>query len=462
MRPTLDLLRREARARVFFAVLTQSALGTGAAYVALLLVAYQRFHSPWAISLVLLADLVPPMVLGPIFGAAADRWSRRSCVIAADLVRVGAFAGVAFVDGFAATMALSLVAGVGTAMFTPASLAALPSLVHRDRLPAATSLYGAIIDFGLSGGPALGALVLLFAGPETILVANAVTFALSAGLLARVQFGDAPPRQAMGPARRASLLAEAKEGLGAIRGIPGLWAVLGASAAALFFGGLVNVAELPFVTNDLHAREAIYSMVVALAGLGVVIGSLTGSRGGAPDVLRRRYLEGLFLMGLGFFFSGLAPSVPVILLTFLLAGFGNGLMLVHERLIVQATVPDRLAGRVFGVKDALSAWAFGTAFVAAGVLLSVADARSVIVIAGAGVALVAVLATLARGARRLAASGAPVDLAGDAGTDRGRSRNPRQHGADLVGGRDHWLAVLDDLGEGDDDVGIELRPGVHE
>src|SRR5215210_1121355 len=201
MRPTLDLLRHEARARVFFAVLTQSALGTGAAYVALLLVAYERFHSPWAISLVLLADLMPPMVLGPIFGAAADRWSRRSCVIVADLVRVGAFAGVAFVDGFAATVALSLVAGVGTAMFTPASLAALPSLVQRDRLPAATSLYGAIVDLGLAGGPALGALILLFASPESILVGNAVTFAASAILLARLHFGEAPSREELGSGR---------------------------------------------------------------------------------------------------------------------------------------------------------------------------------------------------------------------------------------------------------------------
>jgi MFS family permease len=445
-------------------VLTQSALGTGAAYVALLLVAYERFHSPWAISLVLLADLMPPMVLGPVFGAAADRWSRRSCVIAADLVRVAAFAGVAFVHGFGPTVAFSLLAGVGTAMFTPASLAALPSLVERERLPAATSLYGAIVDFGLSGGPGLGALVLLFAGPKAILVANAVTFALSAGILARLSFGEAPSRQEGSPAKRPSLFAEAREGIGAIGGVPGIWAVLGASAAALFFGGLVNVAELPFVTDDLHARAAVYSAVVALMGLGVVIGSLTGSRGGTPNVLLRRYREGLFLMGLGYFLTGLAPGVLVIFLTFTLAGFGNGLMLVHERLIVQATVPDRLAGRVFGVRDALSAWAFGTAFVAAGVLLTVTNAKNVIVIAGAGVAFVAVLATLPRGARRLAAAGAGTagDLAGDSGTDGGRSRDPREHGTDLVAGRDHWLAVLDDLGEGDDDVGIELRPGVHE
>jgi hypothetical protein len=70
VRATLSLLRLEPRARWFFAVLAQSSLGTGAAHVALMLIAYERFRSPWAISLVLLADMVPVMLLGPILGAA--------------------------------------------------------------------------------------------------------------------------------------------------------------------------------------------------------------------------------------------------------------------------------------------------------------------------------------------------------------------------------------------------------
>src|ERR671919_362398 len=77
MRPVLDLLKHERRARIFFLALAQSSLGTGAAYVALLLVAYERFRSPWAIGLILLADVLPAMVLGPVFGAVADRCWRR-------------------------------------------------------------------------------------------------------------------------------------------------------------------------------------------------------------------------------------------------------------------------------------------------------------------------------------------------------------------------------------------------
>ena len=89
------LLRAEPQARRFFLAYGQSALGTGVAYVALLLIAYQRFHSPWAIALVLLADYVPPMLLSPLFGAAADRWSRRNCAVIADTARAVAYIGIA-------------------------------------------------------------------------------------------------------------------------------------------------------------------------------------------------------------------------------------------------------------------------------------------------------------------------------------------------------------------------------
>ena len=206
MRRTIDLLRAEPRARIFFAVLTQSAWGTGAGYVALLLVAYERFESPWAISIVLVADLVAPMLLGPVFGAVADRWSRRLCAVVADVVRAVAFVGIVFVDGFVPTVALALLAGAGTALFTPATLAALPSLVARERLPAATSLYGAISDFGLAAGPALAALVLVGGGTDLVLLVNGAHLrGVGAGpVQARLRARARGGRGARGAARRCS------------------------------------------------------------------------------------------------------------------------------------------------------------------------------------------------------------------------------------------------------------------
>src|SRR3954471_15157960 len=122
------VIAKEPRARWFLLANAQSAIGTGAAVIALVVLAYDRLHSPWAISLVLLADFLPVMLLGPLFGAVADRWSRRGCAVAADTLRAGAFVGLGLVHSFEATVVLALVGGIGTALFSPAVLAALPSL----------------------------------------------------------------------------------------------------------------------------------------------------------------------------------------------------------------------------------------------------------------------------------------------------------------------------------------------
>jgi MFS family permease len=458
MGAAIDLFRRESRARWFFGALAQSALGNGAGYVALLLIAYDRWHSPWAITLVLMADLLPAMLFGPVFGAAADRWSRKACMVIADLLRFGAFVGIAFVDGIELTLLLALVAGCGTGLYTPAALASLPGLVRPERLPAATSVYGAIADLGFTVGPALAAVVLLFGSAELLTLLNGVTFGISAAVLARLAFGKAPSTTE-GPHK--SLLAEARDGLAASAGLPGIRALLGVSAGALFFAGLFNVAELPFAEDILDSGEVGYSVLATVFGAGFIGGSLTGTAGAAPVTLKHRFGLGLLVLGAGFVAAGLAPGFAVALAAFALGGFGNGMVIVYERQLIQAAVPDRLAGRIFGMKDALSAWGFGLAFVSAGALITLIGIRELLVVAGIGALLSWVVARrmLANSFNELEpvlasvpGSGAGAEAVGHAGAGQQR--------ADLVGGAgDGRGAGLDQGAEGVDDGGVELRPG---
>lgn len=436
MREILDLIKSEPRARRYFLALGQSALGTGAALVALLVLALERFDSPWAIGLILLAEVIPGMLLGPVFGAAADRWSRRGCMVVADVIRVAAFGGLVAVDGFGATLALALLAGIGTALFQPASLAALPGLVERPRLPAATSVYGALTDIGFVAGPALAAGLMLAGGPELVLAINAVTFAASAVLLMTIRFGPVRPAEPLEAAP--SLVRDVRDGFSAAARIPGLRLLLLASTAALFCGGLFNVAELLLAKDELGASESGFSLLVAIYGMGFIGGSVAGARGGSLPVLRRRYLSGLLLAALGTGASGLAPSATVAAICFVGAGYGAGLLLVHERLLIQALVPDALSGRIFGMRDALTAWAWAIAFVTGPLLLTALGTRTTVVLAGVGAFLVwLVAAWLLRqaGGDGADALGAAGEASGDGlGGEVAWSGRAREDGPDLVRG----------------------------
>src|SRR6478609_1557761 len=74
------------RARPFFAAHLQSSLGTGAGYVAILLLAYEQLGNAWGATAVLLADLAPAMLLGPLLGGLIDHTSRLGCAIVADVI----------------------------------------------------------------------------------------------------------------------------------------------------------------------------------------------------------------------------------------------------------------------------------------------------------------------------------------------------------------------------------------
>ena len=456
MRAAFELFTRERRARVFFLALVQSSLGTGAGYVALLVIAYDRFESPWAISLVLVADLLPAMVLGPLFGAAADRWSRKWCTVLADAIRAAAFIGIAVVDHFAATIGFALLAGAGTGLFTPAALAGLPSLVTRERVTAATSVYGAILDLGYTAGPGLAAAVLVAASPEGLLLANGLTFALSGVALATLDFGRAPDRAP--ETAPTSLFADIKAGVRATAGMTGIRVILAGATGALFFVGLFNVAELLLVTEELDASEAAFSALVAIFGAGFIAGSLTGVRGGSVARLRDHFLIGIILLGTGLAAAGLAPVFAVAVGAFAIGGLGNGMMLVYERLLIQRRVGDHFIGRVFGIRDALTAWAFALAFALGGGLIEGLGVRPVVVAGGIGTLAVAgstsvLLRRSARGERVPSAAPAESGWRGDALGNWAAG----QHRANVVGGRDFWVTLLDDLDDGGDNPRIELR-----
>ena len=187
MRGALSFWRTHREVRPFFVAQAQGAIGDGAGYVALLLLAYDRLGSAWAATALTLADFGPAMLLGPLLGALVDRHGRLRSAIVSDLIRAVAFAGLLFVHNAAGMVALALLAGVGTALFRPATGALLPTLTTKEQLGPANALVSMLRDGGQLLGPALAAGLLLIAGPETVLGFNAVTFVLSALLLTRLR-----------------------------------------------------------------------------------------------------------------------------------------------------------------------------------------------------------------------------------------------------------------------------------
>lgn len=392
MKNLRELFTHERAARPLLLAHVQSSLGSGAAYVALLLIAYERFHSALAVSAILLCEFVPMLLLGAVMGAAADRWSRRTILIGADVLRAGAFIGLALIDSFAATVALAALAGVGQAAFNPAVMASLPSLVSEKRLPAAMGVWGAIQEFGFTFGPMLAAATFALIGATGVLFANGVTFAVSALLLCTLKLHHVASDEAGEHERKPSLVASARDGARALRRNRAAWTVVVSSTFFVCFFGAMNVAEVLLVRSTLHGGAAAYAIVTTAMSIGIFAGSLLAARGENPDLGRRLYLGGIALCAAGMAACALAPVLAVAVVAFMVIGLGNGLALVSEGVLIQQVIPDEIKGRVFGLKSAMISGAFLVAYFGGGLLVAAIGARGTFALIAAGSLLVCLVA----------------------------------------------------------------------
>jgi len=342
------------------------------------------------VSIILLCNLLPGVILSPYFGGLADRWPRQRLAVVGDLVGAGAFAGLAVVPSFAATVMLALTAGAGVAISRCAVKAALPTLVAPDQRSVATALWGASRDAGMTAGPGVAAILMLVVSPELVLAANAATFATSALLLQRVDLGRAS-LAAAGSADRRFPLREATSALG---GLPDLRVVMIAGSAVALAGGLINVAEPVLAVRGLAAGDSGYAVLVAVYGLGMLAGGWVNARcGNDLATLRRTWLAGMAVTGAGICATGAAPTLSVAIASFAVTGVGNVLVIGSEIRLLQERSPEALVGRLFGLYDSIYNGALTSALLIAGAVLAWGGPRTIFLLAGAGV--LAVLACAA-------------------------------------------------------------------
>jgi MFS family permease len=369
----------DSASRRFFTAHAQSCLGSGLAHVAMPLLAYEHTRSAWAVTAVLIPDLLPAILFGPLLGALVDRIGWRTCAIAADLLRMVAFTMVAFAHSLPWMVVGAALAGFGSALFSPAALSGVTRLARGERRPAALGLFGALDDLGLTAGPALAAGLLALVAPAALLGANAVTFAVSAVLLTTI----GPRGRTTDRVKRTSLWTDLRVGLRAIGGRAEVRLLLASSTAAVLFAGVTNIGEVLLARDVLGTSASGLAALIAAHGAGTVLGSLA-ARFRSSWEWRRAYIAGLSCMAVDLLLCALIPNLWILIPVFVLGGFGNGFALVHDRLLLGAAVPDALHGRVYALQKALTSLAFATSFIGASVLISFGGVQMTFAVAGAG------------------------------------------------------------------------------
>ena len=81
----------------------------------------------------------------------------------------------------------------------------------------------------------------------------------------------------------------------------------------------------------------------------------------------------------------------LVLLALALGGFGNGLALVHDRMLLSHSTPESLHGRVFGLQKTCVSFAFALSFLASGALIASVGVQAAFFACAVGLTLVPAL-----------------------------------------------------------------------
>ncbi len=332
---------------------TVSLGGSLVSRVALPLVAILTLDAtPAEVALLRIADLVPGIEIGLFAGVWVDRLRRRPLMIWADLGRavlLGSIPAAATIGllGMTQLLVVVFVAGLLTALFDVAYHAYLPTLISREELVEGNSKLeasGATIEvasFGLSGW-----LVQLLSAPLAVLV-DAVSFLVSAVSLTGIRAPEPPIEE---PAADQTTWLAIREGMGLVLHSP-LLRALGGAHATLSFSAYVWLSMLfLYLSRDLELQPSVYGMLFAVGGVCSLIGATLAERVERRLGLGLTLIVTLFLTSAGLILVPLAAG-PFLLVVLLVGGqqVTDGpatIFMIHERSLIQATVPGQSLGRV--------------------------------------------------------------------------------------------------------------------
>jgi predicted MFS family arabinose efflux permease len=145
------------------------------------------------VALALMLQVLPQTLLGPASGVINDRLRRKHVMIAADLARVVIVLLMLLVRSRETVWLVYPLLALETVMwafFEPARTAVIPNLVRREQALAANTLSATTWSFNLAMGAALGGVVASLLGRDIVFVLNALSFGISAVLIARMQFAE--------------------------------------------------------------------------------------------------------------------------------------------------------------------------------------------------------------------------------------------------------------------------------
>jgi MFS family permease len=334
-----------------------SMIGDWSLLIGLAAYVYQMTGSTLATGLTFIVQILPGVLLGSVAGVFADRWDRKRILVTSGLLQTlvvlpllaANSAGDVWIV-YAVGFAQSVVGVFGG----PAESSLLPQLVGEERLVPANSLNALNNNLARLTGPAIGGAVFAYGGLGGVVLLDAASFLIGAGLTALIAAPsrartDTDPDDAADVA--SAWLGVWRDWLDGLRLVRRNGLVAGAFmviAVAAFADAIASPLWVPFVYEILGAGPVQLGWLSPAQGIGGIAGSFLLARLGDRIGLGRLIAASAAIIGLVSLAMFNIGSLPLTLALLPVSGAAVVGLYTGLQTLLQTSVEDEYRGRVFG------------------------------------------------------------------------------------------------------------------
>ena len=307
-------------------------------------------HSSTALGAVTGLQFLPFLLLAPVTGMIADRFSkRRILLITQSFLALSALLLAVLVLTGTVTLwhvyVLAFLQGIATAVDNPARQTFVSEMVPRESLNNAVSLNSASFNAGRLVGPGVAGLVIAAFGTGLALLLNGLSFffVLASLLLMRVR--------ELTPSARSRGKGQIREGVAYVRSRPDIMLVMALVFVLGTFGMNFQITMALMATREFHKGPMEYGVLGSIMAVGSLSAALLSARRNNPRL--RVLLIALIGFAISSALAAIAPTYLFFALALVPVGLSALTALTTANAMVQLSVDAAMRGRVMALYMAI-------------------------------------------------------------------------------------------------------------
>ena len=321
-------------------------------YIALVVLVFQLTGQGAAVAVLVAAEIVPVLLLGPVAGVVIDRFDRKHVLIAADVVRAALVLSLIWTQNVWHVYVVAAGLAAGNTFFNPTVQAVIPVLTTEEQRLAANSVSWStgrlvqIIASAVAGG------VIAIIGLRVAFALNAATFVVSAVFIAKLHIPAHAGQLGAGTKRGLSdYFADAHAGLQYAIHDRFVSRLLIIQSLASFAVGATGAMLVILSEQHLGLSPAGFAWLIGAIGVGALLGPFIPNTF-ASDYRDARWLFVPYVIrGIGDVLIAVFVPLPIALVILFIYGLNTSTGMVVFSSTIQGAIPDAVRGRVFTLLD---------------------------------------------------------------------------------------------------------------